>query len=130
MMLRSDAPAIAALVACPPWKGVRYSRNMSAGDVFILGAGFSKAISEQMPLLKELGQQLEVCGTGGFIGSIQFGGNVELWLSYLAQRHPWLSEPETLRNPRRSPEDRPYVVTSKPANGADPEQEYLYPAAE
>src|SRR5271156_6204812 len=28
--------------------------------------------------------------------------------------------------PRWSPENRPYVVTSKPANGAGPEQEYLY----
>jgi hypothetical protein len=33
-------------------------------------------------------------------------------------------------DPRWSPENRPYVVTSKPANGADPEQEYLYPANE
>jgi len=31
-------------------------------------------------------------------------------------------------NPRWTSENRPYVDTSKPANGAEPEQEYLYPA--
>src|SRR5690242_1680633 len=31
-------------------------------------------------------------------------------------------------DPRWSPDNRPYVVTSNPANGADPEQEYLYRA--
>ena len=30
--------------------------------------------------------------------------------------------------PRWTSENRPYVDTSKPANGAEPEQEYLYPA--
>jgi hypothetical protein len=29
--------------------------------------------------------------------------------------------------PRWTSENRPYVDTSKPANGAEPEQEYLYP---
>jgi hypothetical protein len=32
------------------------------------------------------------------------------------------------RNPRGSPQNRPMRVTSKPANGADSEQELLYPA--
>ena len=31
-------------------------------------------------------------------------------------------------DPRWTSENRPYVDTSKPANGAEPEQEYLYPA--
>jgi hypothetical protein len=30
--------------------------------------------------------------------------------------------------PRWTSENRPYADTSKPANGAEPEQEYLYPA--
>jgi hypothetical protein len=30
--------------------------------------------------------------------------------------------------PRWTSQNRPYVDTSKPANGAEPEQEYLYPA--
>jgi hypothetical protein len=33
---------------------------------------------------------------------------------------------DRIRNPRWSPENRPYVVTSKAANEANPEQEYLY----
>jgi hypothetical protein len=33
-----------------------------------------------------------------------------------------------LVEPRWTSENRPYVDTSKPANGAEPEQEYLYPA--
>jgi hypothetical protein len=32
-----------------------------------------------------------------------------------------------LLHPRWTSENRPYVDTSKPANGAEPEQEYLYP---
>ena len=30
------------------------------------------------------------------------------------------------RDPRRPPENRPYVATSKPANGPDPGQDLLY----
>jgi hypothetical protein len=69
------------------------------GDLYILGAGFSRAISSHMPLLKELGKLLEAREMPGDLKApARFGGNVELWLSYLGQRHPWLSESTTLRN--------------------------------
>lgn len=69
-------------------------------DLFILGAGFSKAVSEQMPTLRELGVQLQnrMGLHDGVLAPNRFGGDVELWLSYLAQRHPWLSESASLRN--------------------------------
>jgi hypothetical protein len=35
----------------------------------------------------------------------------------------------SFESPRWTFENRPYVDTSKPANGAEPEQEYLYLAA-
>ena len=35
------------------------------------------------------------------------------------------SEYRRRSRPRRPPENRPYVATSKPANGTEPEQEYL-----
>ena len=35
--------------------------------------------------------------------------------------------PECLRDPRRSPQNRPYVVTSKPANGPRPGHDLFYP---
>jgi hypothetical protein len=72
----------------------------------------------------------------------RFGGPFELivWeiVAYLADDTRRAVAFDALREkvglnpekPRWSPENRPYVVTSKPANGADPEQEYLYPANE
>ena len=65
-------------------------------DVFILGAGFSKAIDDRMPTLGDLSTDL--------LGTIRerdpkFGDhletlsedNVELWMNYLFQDSPWLS---------------------------------------
>ena len=67
-------------------------------DVFILGAGFSKAISDQMPLLGELGElvRTRLKQPAPAHGSIY--ADVELWLTYLAQDHPWNSEATNLRN--------------------------------
>jgi hypothetical protein len=73
-------------------------------DVFILGAGFSNAISNTMPLLGELSEKLlkglpdtrknELCSLFKFIPR----DNCEKWLTYLSQNQPWLSEEENLRN--------------------------------
>jgi hypothetical protein len=70
-------------------------------EVFILGAGFSRAIHATMPLLSELpplvldrlGQRSAEAQTTPF-----FDENIEMALTYLSQRHPWLSESEHLRN--------------------------------
>jgi hypothetical protein len=79
-------------------------------DVFILGAGFSKAICEHMPLLNDLypatlayrlahGQHVDL-GTekDDDTGSPRVVEDLELFLSFLAQEQPWLTEAENFRN--------------------------------
>ena len=68
------------------------------GDVFILGAGFSKAVSADMPLLIDLSRELETRIPSLRTVSSVFPDNVEMWLTYLSQDHPWLSEADNLRN--------------------------------
>ncbi len=73
-----------------------------AGDVFVLGAGFSRAISRHLPLTDELGNAcLELSDLRdergvpimGFVG-----GRFETWLSGLAEPQPYLSAPANLEN--------------------------------
>lgn len=70
------------------------------GDVFLLGAGFSRAVSQAMPLLRDLSQEVRN-RTPDFVnidrGSL-FADDIEMWLTYLSQDHPWLSEAKNLRN--------------------------------
>jgi hypothetical protein len=76
-------------------------RTGAGKDVFILGAGFSKAIHESMPLLKELSVPvLDRLRTNGIDAStVPFvNENIELAMTFLAERHAWLSEAEYLRN--------------------------------
>ncbi|MDR0359770.1 MAG: hypothetical protein LBJ87_09965 [bacterium] len=61
-------------------------------DVFVLGAGFSRAISPSMPLLSDLAQAL--MEPAEFLA---FGGSLERWLSFLAEDHPWLTPAENAR---------------------------------
>src|ERR1039457_4550186 len=72
------------------------------GDVLILGAGFSRAVSDRMPLVDELGNLcLRLNGladdtrvpSGGFSG-----GNFETWLSQFADEQPYLTAQENLEN--------------------------------
>lgn len=65
---------------------------------FLLGAGFSKAFHPGMPLMRELGA--DVCGSMGrpLSDLDPFGGDVERWLSHLAEDEPWLDEAQTLSN--------------------------------
>ena len=67
-------------------------------DVFLLGAGFSKAVSDDMPLLKELSSQIRGRLSNLPESLLTLGDNIEIWLSYLSQPHPWLRESENLRN--------------------------------
>ena len=67
-------------------------------DVFILGAGFSKAIADQMPTMVELGVEVrqrlaEATDLASAIPE-SLGDNIELWMTYLSQPQPWLREPE------------------------------------
>lgn len=67
-------------------------------DVFLLGAGFSRAVSDNMPLLQELSSQIRERLSDLPESLSTIGNNIEIWLSYLSQPHPWLRESENLRN--------------------------------
>lgn len=69
-------------------------------DVYVLGAGFSRAISDQMPLLTELGEEiLNLLGADAptILPNLQ-PRDFENWLSFLAEDDPWLGEGDRLRN--------------------------------
>jgi hypothetical protein len=81
------------------------------GEVFILGAGFSKAICDQMPTLNELGHRISqpfqqtpsfALLTPAAVKALKAGnmpgGGFEAWLSYLAEPAPFLDESERLHN--------------------------------
>lgn len=62
-------------------------------DLFILGAGFSKAIYNSMPTMDELSsavlQNREKAGLP--VDALhRLGSNIELWMTYLSQSQPWL----------------------------------------
>jgi hypothetical protein len=80
-------------------KGACYCETFM-GDVFILGAGFSRAVAKEMPLLADLNDavwsKVTVPTEKMFLRS--FGGNIEMVLTYLSQSHPWMPEAENLRN--------------------------------
>ena len=70
-------------------------------EVFILGAGFSKAIHSRMPTMDEIStevlKRLERAGlpTNDLK---QLGNNIELWMTYLCQSQPWLKNYENDQN--------------------------------
>ena len=66
-------------------------------DVFLLGAGFSKAIHPSMPLLGELSEALrERVNLPYYVTDL--GDNIEYWMTYLSQPQPWVSEIGNLQN--------------------------------
>ena len=68
-------------------------------DLFILGAGFSKAIDDSMPTMAELSSAvLEKVGKNQLAELARLGNNIELWMTYLSQSQPWLKTPENDRN--------------------------------
>ncbi len=82
------------------------------GEVFIVGAGFSKAIGQDaMPTLDELGHRvsapfrktpsfnlLPAAAQDALLSDRLPGGSLEAWLSHLAVPQPFLTEPERLHN--------------------------------
>ena len=68
-------------------------------DVFVLGAGFSKAICDSMPILSEMREELldhrnlHIPSPSGVTGD-----NFEHLMTYLSQPQPWLVESENLEN--------------------------------
>jgi len=74
---------------------------MSASEVFLTGAGFSRAISSRMPLLRGMSDTVfskEVLAEPELAG---LASNFELVLTYLAEDNPWLSEEANLTNRAR-----------------------------
>lgn len=83
----------------------------SERTVFLLGAGFSKAVGPEMPTMPELGSELarqlsERPGATRLLSdaersSVRAGkvpmNNLEVWLSSLATRQPFLREADNLR---------------------------------
>ncbi|MFO8081323.1 MAG: hypothetical protein R6V07_13615, partial [Armatimonadota bacterium] len=79
-------------------------------DVFLLGAGFSRALSRDMPLLRQLGRQaIDRLADERTFGSRskrhapmvermlrRMNGDIEQVLSYLANAAPWQTEAATL----------------------------------
>ena len=71
---------------------------MGHNDVFILGAGFSKAISRRMPTMAELTSAIKArfadAGDLQLPALLQLGldDNIELWMTYLSQDQPWLGK--------------------------------------
>jgi len=70
-------------------------------DVFILGAGFSRAVSDRMPLTDELGNAClafnDLRDAHG-VPSAFSGGRFETWLSSIAEAQPYQPEPRNLEN--------------------------------
>jgi hypothetical protein len=70
--------------------------------VFILGAGFSKAINPLMPTLYQLTESVKEAfrGRGSDISQelAGFGNDLERWLSSLADPGPWLTVAEKMRS--------------------------------
>lgn len=73
---------------------------MSDRRVFILGAGFSRAISEHMPLTDELGSACSALVPSSAVQDFPSNraGNFENWLSQIAEEQPYLNTSTNLSN--------------------------------
>ena len=66
-------------------------------DVFLLGAGFSRAVSDHMPDLEGMSKILS--DRVDYPPSVAgLTSNVEHLMTYLSQSQPWLGEPDNLEN--------------------------------
>lgn len=64
----------------------------------LLGSGFSRAISDAMPTMGELGDQVIYDMQIHPFMIDEFNGDLEQWMSYLSVDQPWLSTAQNLRN--------------------------------
>jgi hypothetical protein len=71
-------------------------------DAFLLGAGFSHAVSDAMPVTRELGGQIakQLTGRGYDTSALRelYGGDFEAWLTQLVEGRPWTTEAEHARD--------------------------------
>lgn len=77
--------------------------NERVGDVienrcYLLGAGFSKAISDSMPVMTDLAEMVMPQLDMTIEELAPFGHDLEQWLSFLANPQPWLAESQNLKN--------------------------------
>lgn len=68
------------------------------GDFYLLGAGFSRAVSSAMPLLTELGAAVLDELHLSPLTLDPFGGSLEQWMSHISADQPWLSDSVNLEN--------------------------------
>jgi hypothetical protein len=66
------------------------------GSVYVIGAGFSKAVNAAMPTVDELGKEVLPYVTREVVDDRLLTERFEEWLSFAAGDAPWLSEPERL----------------------------------
>ena len=94
---------------------------MAQKDVFILGAGFSKAISYLMPTTAELtnvisgrferhGIQLPPPLKDTQYIEKQMDNNIELWMTYLLQSQPWLRSEDNTDNRKKGQQIQQLMV--------------------
>jgi hypothetical protein len=69
-------------------------------DVFMFGAGFSKAIDKRMPTLPELSRAIfgRLQQHAKIAGVPFISENIEMAMTFLSQPQPWMTEAERLRN--------------------------------
>lgn len=101
----------------------RLLRNERLGEVFVLGAGFSKAVDHRFPVTDALGHLALAAPRVGMLGAHRWGehqvtfreltdavppdqspflgGSFEAWLSQLAEPQPFLTHVENLANRAR-----------------------------
>ena len=72
-------------------------KSDGGAEVVVLGAGFSKAVSDCFPLTDDLGMQ--AAAVAGLNPELRFAeGRFEAWLSRLAEPQPYLSHAENTSN--------------------------------
>ena len=81
-----------------PSKFAEMDAHQRARPCVIVGSGFSREISDAMPIMNDLGR--DVLQDLGLPDSAldPFGGNLEQWMSYLAVDQPWLSPADNFEN--------------------------------
>ncbi len=91
---------------------------MDRRDVFILGAGFSKAINYHMPTTQELtrmigpeiNNELPPPLRDAFYQEKQLEDDIEVWLAYLSQTQPWLSDEHNSDNKELAERIRKLII--------------------
>ena len=76
--------------------------DLQGTETFLLGAGFSNAVHDAMPLTNDLGalvaEQLRLAGHNPSLLEDLFGGDFEAWLTHLSDGRPWLAPADVLRD--------------------------------